>query len=432
MPNKIHVPNIVIVGGGAGGMELAALLGNKYGKGGKAAITLVDCTSTHIWKPLLHEVAAGSLFTNENEIDYLAYAATHHFHFVLGALEGLDRSKKEIYLSPFYSHEREVLPKRALSFDILIIAIGSVANDFSIPGVREHCLFLDNIDQAVYFHRELLNHFMRLSQQPQQSQFNVVIVGGGATGIELIAELNNAIHEIINYGIGIQSEIISFTLIEAASRLLTALPEEISEKVFTELTRMGVKICVNEQVNEVTEKGLHTKSTQFIPADLIVWTAGIKAPDFLRHLDGLEVNHINQLLVKQTLQTTLDDSIFVLGDCASCPQTHSNKMVPPRAQAAHQQARFLYKNLDKYLEGKPLPLYHYRDHGSLVTLSHHVVGNLMGKITKNLMIEGKLARLFYLSLYKQHQISLYGWWRVCLLTLSNVLSRRVKPRLKLH
>lgn len=188
--------------------------------------------------------------------------------------------------------------------------MGSVANDFNIPGVREHCLFLDNIHQAVYFHRELLNHFMLLSQQSQQSQFNVVIVGGGATGIELIAELNNAIHEIINYGIGIQSEVISFTLIEAASRLLTALPEELSENVFAELTRMGVKVCVNEQVNEVTEKGLHTKSAQFIPADLVVWTAGIKAPDFLRHLDGLEVNQINQLLVKQTLQTTLDDSIL--------------------------------------------------------------------------------------------------------------------------
>lgn len=432
MPNKIHVPNIVIVGGGAGGMELAALLGNKYGKMDKAAITLVDCTPTHIWKPLLHEVAAGSLFTNENEIDYLAYAATHHFHFVLGALEGLDRGKKEIYLSPFYSHEQEVLPKRALSYDILIIAVGSVANDFGIPGVREHCLFLDNIHQAVYFHRELLNHFMRFSQQSQQKQFDLVVVGGGATGIELIAELNSAFREIINYGIGIQPEIISFTLIEAASRLLTALPEQLSEKVFAELTRMGVKICVNEQVNEITEKGLRTKSAQFIPADLIVWTAGIKAPDFLRDLDGLEVNQINQLLVKQTLQTTKDDSIFVLGDCASCPQTNSDKTVPPRAQAAHQQARFIYKNLDKYLEGKSLPLYYYRDHGSLVTLSHHVVGNLMGKITKSLMIEGKLARLFYLSLYKQHQISLYGWWRVFLLTLSNLLSRRVKPRLKLH
>ncbi|MCW8442792.1 NAD(P)/FAD-dependent oxidoreductase [Fluoribacter gormanii] len=432
MPNKIHVPNIVIVGGGAGGMELAALFGNKYGKEGKAAITLVDCSPTHIWKPLLHEVAAGSLFTNENEIDYLAYAATHHFHFVLGALEGLNRSKKEIYLSPFYSHEQEVLPKRAVSYDILIIAVGSVANDFGIPGVREHCLFLDNIQQAAYFHRELLNRFMRLSQQPRQGQFNLVVVGGGATGIELIAELNNTIHEIINYGIGIQPEIISFTLIEAASRLLTALPEELSEKVSAELTRMGVTICVNEQVDKVSECGLHTKSTQFIPADLVVWTAGIKAPDFLRQLDGLEVNHINQLLVKQTLQTTLDDSIFALGDCASCPQTNSDKTVPPRAQAAHQQASFLYKNLDKYLDGKPLPVYHYHDHGSLVTLSHHVIGNLMGKITKRFMIEGKLARLFYLSLYKQHQMALYGGWRVFLLTLSNVLSRRVKPRLKLH
>ncbi|MCW8408260.1 NAD(P)/FAD-dependent oxidoreductase [Legionella sp. PATHC035] len=432
MPNKVQIPNIIIVGGGAGGMELAALLGKKFGRTGKASITLVDCTPTHIWKPLLHEVAAGSLFTNENEVDYLAYAATHHFHFVLGALEGLNRSKKEIYLSPFYSHEQEVLPKRAVSYDILFIAVGSVANDFNIPGVREHCLFLDNIDQAAYFHRELLNRFMRLSQQPQQGPFHLVVVGGGATGIELIAELNNTIHEIINYGIGIQPDLVSFTLIEAASRLLTALPEELSEKVTAELTRMGVKICVNEQVDKVTECGLQTKSTPFIPADLVIWTAGIKAPDFLQHMDGLEVNHMNQLLVKQTLQTTLDDSIFVLGDCASCPQTNLDKTVPPRAQAAHQQAFFLYKILDKYLEGKPLPVYHYRDHGSLVTLSHHVIGNLMGKITKRFMIEGKLARLFYLSLYKQHQMALYGGWRVFLLTLSNLLSRRVKPRLKLH
>ncbi|KTC90684.1 NAD(P)/FAD-dependent oxidoreductase [Fluoribacter dumoffii] len=430
MSNKI--PHIIIVGGGAGGMELAAMLANKFGKTGKASITLVDYSPTHIWKPLLHEVAAGSLFTNENEIDYLAYAATHHFHFVLGAFEGLDRSKKEIYLSPFYSHDEEVLPKRAIPYDILIIAVGSVANDFNVPGVREHCLFLDNIQQAIYFHRELLNRCMRLSQQSQQSQFNLVVVGGGATGIELIAELHSTIHEIINYGIGIQPDIISFTLIEAANRLLTALPEDLSEKVAGELTRMGVKICLNQQVTEVTEKGLHTQANEFIPADLVVWTAGIKAPDFLRQLDGLEVNHLNQLLVKQSLQTTLDDSIFVLGDCASCPQANTGKTVPPRAQAAHQQASFLYKNLPKYFEGKPLPVYHYHDHGSLVTLSHHVIGNLMGKITSRFMIEGKLARLFYLSLHKQHQVSLYGWWRVFLLTLSNLLSRRVKPRLKLH
>ncbi|KTD09019.1 respiratory NADH dehydrogenase 2/cupric reductase [Legionella gratiana] len=429
---KLNSPHIVIVGGGAGGMELAATLGGKLGKAGRVSITLVDSSPTHIWKPLLHEVAAGSLYTNENEIEYLAYAATHHFHFVLGALEGLDRSKKEIYLSPFFSHEKEILPKRVISYDILIIAVGSIANEFGIPGVHENCLFLDNLQQASYFHRELLNHFMCLSQQPKHEPFNLVIVGGGATGIELIAELHHSIQQIINYGFEIQPKNISLTLIEAANRLLIALPNQLSEKVFAKLTHMGVTIHVNEPVKEVTEKGLFTQSGKFIAANVVVWTAGIKAPNFLRHLDGLEVNNMNQLVVKQTLQTTVDDAIFALGDCASCPQTNSDKTVPPRAQAAHQQAHFLAKHLPNYLEGKPIPFYHYRDHGSLVTLSHHVVGNLMGKMAKSFMIEGKLARLFYLSLYKQHQIALYGWWRVFLLTLSNLLSRRVKPRLKLH
>lgn len=429
---KLSSPHIVIVGGGAGGMELAAILGRKFGKIAKASITLVDLSPTHIWKPLLHEVASGSLYAHENEIEYLAYAATHHFHFVLGALEGLDRNKKEIYLSPFFSHGKEVLPKRTLQYDILIIAVGSLANEFGISGVHENCLFLDSIQQAIYFHRELLNHFMRLSQQVKHEPFNLVVVGGGATGIELIAELNSALRYIVNYGFEIQPKNISFTLVEAANRLLVALPEQLSEKVLTKLTDMGVTVYLNEQVNKVTEQGLHTPSGKFIPADVMVWTAGIKAPDFLRHLDGLEVNTNNQLLVRQTLQTTLDDAIFALGDCASCPQIHSDKTVPPRAQAAHQQASFLAKHLEKYLEGRPIPLYHYRDHGSLVTLSHHVVGNLMGNMAKSFMIEGKLARFFYLSLYKQHQIALYGWWRVFLLTLSNLLSRRVKPRLKLH
>lgn len=434
-PIQSTPPRIIIVGGGAGGIELATALGKSLGKSAKAAITLVDASPTHIWKPLLHEVAAGTMNSHEDELNYMAFASSHHFQFSLGTLQGINRNQKEIILSPIFDAEQhEIIPERTLPYDILIIAVGSIANDFKIPGVREHCFFLDSYKQADYFHTCLLNNLMGFAHHASaEKSFNIAIVGAGATGIELIAELHNAVRVMATYGLNINPDLVSFSLIEASDKLLPALPERLSQMVLAELKRLNVKIYLNEQVCEVNKEGFTTQSGKFIPADMKVWTAGIKAPEFLRDFGGLEVNRINQLLVKQTLQTTLDDAIFAFGDCASCPQTGSNKNVPPRAQAAHQQAAFLTKALPNYLKHKPLPTYHFHDYGSLVTLSHYqIVGNLMGKITKNFMVEGKLARFFYLSLYKMHQIALYGYWRVGLLTFANMLSRRVKPRLKLH
>lgn len=433
MDTGIH-PHIVIVGGGAGGIELAAMLGKKLCRYNKASVTLVDSSSTHIWKPLLHEIAAGTMNSNEDELNYLAFASSHYFQFSLGTLQNLNRAKKEIILAPLVDkNKNEIIPQRTISYDALVIAVGSIANDFGIPGVREYCLFLDNREQADLFHKTLLNNLMRFPyQNPTEKKYNIAIIGGGATGIELIAELHNAIRIMKKYGFDINPLDVTFSLIEGSNKLLPALPERLSKLVLEELERLDVQIHLGEQVVEVTEDGVLTKSGQFIPAHLKVWTAGIKAPDFLKNLDGLAVNRANQLLVKQTLQTTLDDAIFAMGDCASCPQADSDKPVPPRAQAAHQQAKFLVKALPDYFNNKPLPLYHYRDYGSLITLSNYtVVGNLMGKMTSR-MVEGKLARLFYLSLYKQHQTALYGFWRVLVLTLANTLTRRVKPRLKLH
>lgn len=435
MTANFVTPHIVIVGGGAGGIELAARLGRKLGKCGKASITLIDSTPTHLWKPLLHEVAAGVLNSNEDELNYMAYASTSYFQFSLGSLVGLNRTKKEIILGSIQnSSQQEVIPQRTVSYDVLILAVGSVANDFGIPGVREHCLFLDSREQADYFHKNLLNHLMRIPYQKDPAcEFNIAVVGGGATGIELISELHNSVRQMAKYGLDINPDVVKFTLIEAAKKLLPVLPDRLSQLVLDELKRLNVKVELDEQVSEVTSEGLKTKSGKFIPANIKVWTAGIKAPDFLKNLDGLEVNRANQLLVKQTLQTTLDDSIFAMGDCSSCPQSGSEKTVPPRAQAAHQEAVFLIKALDCYFKNKPLPVYHYHDYGSLVTLSHYqIAGSLMGKLLGNIMVEGKIARFFYWSLYKHHQTALYGIWRVMLLTIANAMSRKVRPRLKLH
>jgi NADH:ubiquinone reductase (H+-translocating) len=169
----------------------------------------------------------------------------------------------------------------------------------------------------------------------------------------------------------------------------------------------------------------------FFPAELIVWTAGIKAPDFLTKLDGLETNRHNQLVVLPTLQTTRDPSIFAIGDCAACPWVgHAGKNVPPRAQAAHQQASYLARHMKRRLAGKAAEQpWHYRDFGSLVSLGDYsTVGKLMGGV----WVEGLIARSMYLSLYKMHQIALDGVPTVLLDTLARSITHRSEPHVKLH
>ena len=429
---------ILIVGGGAGGLELATRLGRTLGKRGQAQITLIDANLTHIWKPLLHEVAAGSLNSSEDELNYVAQAKWNHFEFQLGRMCGLDRAAREITLAATRDEQGEVLmPERRLGYDSLVIAVGSTTNDFGTAGAAEHCLFLDTRAQAERFHQQLLNHYLRAhaGQGDSAEQISVAIVGAGATGVELAAELHHAAHELAAYGLdSIRPENMRITLIEAGPRVLPALPERIGKPVHQTLEKLGVTVLTGAAVSQVTRDALHTAQGQVIPASLKVWAAGIRAPGFLKDIDGLESNRINQLQVRPTLQTTRDDAIFAFGDCAACPQPgEDGRNVPPRAQAAHQQASMLAKSLKLRIEGKPLPEYRYRDYGSLISLStFSAVGNLMGNLTGSVMLEGWLARMFYVSLYRMHQIALYGMTRTLLMMLADRIGRSTEPRLKLH
>jgi len=432
--------SIVIVGGGAGGLELATRLGRTLGRRKQALITLVDRWRTHLWKPLLHQVAAGSMDMNDHELDYLYQARWHHFQFRLGRMDGLNRAKKEIHLAPTVDEDgREVIPARTIAYDTLVMAVGSTTNDFGTPGAREHAISLDNPQQAALFHSRLLNACLRANaqQEPlQPGQLHIAIIGAGATGVELAAELHNTIREFVSFGLdGIDPERdIRITIIEAAPKILPALPERLSVAVLGLLKKLKIEVLTGEKVTEVSAPGVKTANGREIPAELVVWAAGIKAPDFLRDLDGLETNRINQLMVTQMLQATRDPNVFAFGDCASCPWPGKNGWVPPRAQSAHQQASHLYKMLPGRLRGEALQPFVYRDFGSLVSLGKFsTVGSLMGAITRGtIMVEGYFAKIMYLSLYKMHELALHGFTKVFLDTLARIITRRTEPHIKLH
>ena len=433
MADEIH--KILIIGGGAAGLELATHLGHALGKKGLAEITLLDATSTHIWKPLLHEVASGTLAEAE-EIEYLAQAHRNHFRFRLGRMESLNRSNQEVIVSPTLNDQGvELIPRRSFKYDTLVMSVGSVSNTFGIKGVDQHCMFIDTTTQAYRFQKQLVETYYIKSYAGQDSlkdkPLSIVIVGAGATGVELSAELHQVTKLLATYGLE-DSDKVKITIIEAATQLLPALPPRLSTATQQQLTKLDIQLKLGRRVTEVTADAVHTHDGEVFAADLKVWAAGIKAPDWMKNLDGLATNAINQLIVDQTLQTS-DPAIFAIGDCAACAWEGHTGNVPPRAQAAHQQASAVAKTIINRLKNKPAVTFVYHDYGSLVSLGKFsTVGSLMGSLMGTVSVGGFIAYMVYLSLYKMHQVAIHGYFRTAMLTLSNLFRRSTHAKIKMH
>ena len=431
---------IVIVGGGAAGLELARKLGRKYGRR-KHDIILVERNRTHVWKPLLHEVAAGSLDANLDEIGYRSHCHRWGYRFFLGSLDSIDRERREVVVAPLLDDDgSELIAAHAIRYDYLVLAVGSVTNDFGTPGVREHCHFLDDRAQADRFRNRLLNHCLRVSHLMSadpgcDAHVAINIVGGGATGVELAAELYNAASALRYYGLEVFDESrLQVTLLEAGERILPALPEKLAEAARGELEALGVRVMTGTPVVEVSADAMTTAAGERIPADLMVWAAGVKGAAGLDHIGGLETTRQCQLVVRDTLQTSLDDRILAIGDCCHFQPEGAKQPVPPRAQAAHQMASLAFRNLGRMMDGRPLRPFVYKDHGSLVSLSRFsTVGSLMGNLIGGRMaIEGRLARFVYTSLYRLHLIAVHGWLKGIALIVVGQVNAVVRPRLKLH
>ena len=439
--SKAH--RIVIVGGGAGGLELATKLGDRF-NANKVQVTLVDKNRTHIWKPKLHEVAAGSMDLADQELDYIAQAHWHHFKFRMGELTSIDREKKQIQISAYVDESGElVTPTQTISYDTLVISIGSLTNDFGTQGVQQYAQRLESMGDAKRFHLRLVNACLRAQAQTTPlapHQLKVAIIGAGATGVELAAELHRTTRAIISFGMDRvdPEKDLKVILIEAAPKILPALSTRISNAAEKLLVDLGVEVMTSAKVQKIQANRVFLDNGVEIPAELIVWAAGVKAPDFLSGIGGLETNHVNQLLVLPTLQSTRDPRIFAMGDCAACPWPEANNgkggIVPPRAQAAHQQSSHLFSQINQIIEGKTLKPYQYRDFGSLVSLGEYSsVGSMMGGlIGGSLMVEGLFAKVMYISLYKLHQLALHGWVKVFLDTVSRLIHRRTHSIVKLH
>lgn len=433
-PGERH--RIVVVGGGAGGLELAARLGDTLRAGDNAEVLLIDGALTHVWKPLLHEMAAGTLRHRETVVDFLQQARRHRFRFHLGTLQSLDRDAQQLWLAPLADEDgREIAPQRAVHYDTLVLAVGSIVNDFGTPGVAAHATALNGAPDAQRFHRRLLAECARAELQGD-GPVEVVIVGGGATGVELAAELVESVEEIAGYGETLQrlQQPVHVRIVEGGPRLLGALPPEVSARIDDDMQRLGIEVMLGQRVVEVGERHVRLADGRTLRSTLTVWAAGIQGAPVLQQLDGLALNRTGQVRVHPTLQSTVDARVFALGDCAACPAVEGEGPVPPKAQAAQQQARFLAEALPRHLRGQALPSFRYHDKGSLVALGHrNAVGSIATRLGgRDITLEGLAARWSYWVVQRQHMAALHGLGRTVFTTIAEWLAGRSQPKVKLH
>ena len=423
--------DVVIVGGGAGGLELAAQLGRKLGaREGRERVLLVDKMPFHIWKPTLHEVAAGTLDAHQEGLSYTVLARRNHFSFAMGEFTGLDAAAQSISLAAITNDAgQQVVPERKVGYQQLVLALGSGSNSFGTPGI-ENAYLLESVRDAQRFHADWLSACAHASYAEPRA-LAIAIVGAGATGVELSAELVEA-HSMLQESQGSSQRFrLNISLIEGGDRILGGLPPRISEQATVALERKGVRVMTSTRV-QALQPGEVITPTGAVRADLIVWAAGIKASDHNAQL-GLEVNRINQFVVNDHLQTSAE-RIYALGDCAATPWMNG-KTVPARAQAAHQQGTYLCKLLYAILkEGRHDEAFQYKDFGSLVSLGDNKgVGNLMGGLSgKNFFVQGLIAKWMYMSLHLMHHRAILGTGKTAVLALARLLQQRVSGRMKLH
>jgi len=430
-PAEREVPRVVVVGGGVAGLILATRLGHLLGHRGLARVSLIDRSWIHVWKPMLHTFAAGTWNLYEQQVQYVAHARTHHFEYIPGQLDSIDRAARRIRLAPSQMAGETIAGARELGYDVLILAFGSRANDFSTPGVVEHCHFIDSPDQADAFNAQLRAHVVRSFEQG--GNIDIAIVGGGATGVELAAELSRMVELAAGYGEAEIRRRLRLTLLESAPRILNAFPEAVSASAASQLRALGVDVRTGVRVVAADADGFQLQGGERVPAALKVWAAGIRASGSFDD-SGLELNRAGQVVVGPNLLAKGEQHIFALGDCASLVPEGAGRPLPSTAQVANQQAMHLIRHLPNWLRrGKPVPPFSFRDFGALVALSDYNAFGTLGRFGffKGGFIKGRFAQLSHAVLYRRHQISLHGPSRAALLWLAERINALVQPSIRI-
>ena len=390
-------------------------------------ITLVDRHNYHLFQPLLYQVATAAL--NPSDIAAPIRAVLRHqknVNVILGDATTIDPSRKIVTLSD-----------GELSYDYLIVATGATHSYFNHPEWESAAPGLKTIDDALEIRRRVLIAFeaaeREIDPEKQKAWLTFVIVGGGATGVELAGALSEIARQtMIRDFRHINPSSARVILIEGRDRILPTYPPDLSDKARRQLVGLGAEVVTRAQVTEVTSHAVAI-GAQHIPTRTVLWAAGVQASPLAKTL-GVPLDRAGRVIVERDLTIPGHKDVFVVGDLAASTQQDGN-LVPGVAQGGIQGGEHAAFNIERAIEGQPLRAFHYRDKGSLATIGRAAAVADLGRVK----LSGFFAWVFWLALHIffligfRNRLLVFVQWAWAYVTYqrgARLITGRVEPVLK--
>ncbi len=393
-----QLPQVVIVGAGFGGLRVAKALAKEPVK-----VTLVDRNNYHLFQPLLYQVATAGLSPDEIAHPIRGILRRQkNLTFIMSEVTSLDLKERKI-----------ITQQTSLSYDYLILAVGSETNFFNHQSLEEHSFGLKDLQEAQAIRNHILNQFERAmladDETVRRAMLTFVITGGGPTGVEMAGAIAELVRVLQKDYPDLNHDLVQVILLEAADRLLAHLAPESSSAALDALTHKGVQVRLHTLVESYDGKLIQLGENEQLPTKTLIWAAGVQAAGLVREL-AQEKWPQKRIKVLPSLQLPQDERVFLIGDAAYLPDSNGQPL-PMVAPVAMQQADLAVKNLLRMIKSEPLQPFHYKDLGSMATIGRNqAVAELFGA-----RLHGWLAWVVWLFV---HLMQLVGF-RNRLLVLIN-------------
>src|SRR3990167_8240954 len=405
---------ILIAGAGFGGIYTYKHLHKHLHSQRDVQINILNKENYFLFTPLLHEVATGSIAPANiiEPIRHIARCCTHDFHF--GEITSISLSNKTVKTA-----------EETIDYDYLVLALGSEPHFHGIPGAKDYSFPLKNIQDAVRLKRQFLDVFEQATKiddaKMRQQLLRFVVIGGGATGVELAAEIAELFHGTLKRYFACEEMIhdVEIILLQRQSELLLPFSEVSRKKSLATLTKKSVQVRFDVWATEITEEGVRFNTGEFLQTKTPIWTAGVKPKNILFD-EEIAKDQNGRLIVDTSLRLSTHLNVFVLGDLASFEQKMSGQPLPTMAQVATQEAVCVANNIQRLLEGKPPVPFVYHHKGNLVSLGHWVAIAEIGP----LKFFGPLAWWLWRTIYLTKFISTKKKFEIALDWTLNLFSPR--------
>ncbi|MCC7372342.1 MAG: NAD(P)/FAD-dependent oxidoreductase [Chloroflexi bacterium] len=414
-------PRIVILGAGFGGLTTAIELGKQAQAGLRAEVLLIDRVNFHLFTPMLYQVATGLVEPGHVAYPARLIAQDYGFRFREGTVEAIDLDRRQVTVSG-----------EAIPYDRLVLALGSVTNYFGNASIEAHAASLKTLGDAVAIRNRVLDAFERAEAtrdaQERKRLLTFVVVGGGATGIELVSSLQTLIRNGLLPGYPrIEASDVRVVLAEAGPRLLNGMDPWLGETAARRMQEHGIELLLGNPATEVSEDGIAFKDGQRIESRTVIWAAGVRPSPVTAALE-VERGKDGRLVVTPELHLSAYPDVYALGDCAWFPiPEDSGRPAPPNAQTAVRQAPVVAGNVAASLCGEPQDIYLYSNEGNLVALGQGDGVALVGPAR----LEGFPAWVTWRGFYLAQLMGFKNRLAVLLDWTSAYFGNRLAPRLDL-